>query len=72
MNRREFEKGGFPAEWTESELQPKIQLSTNQRKDLDTLLKELNQLKEEFNKLADKKLKLNALLRFYYRLMPVE
>lgn len=72
MNRREFEKGGLPGDWTELEAQPDVQLSTNQRKDLDTLLTELNELKREFNKLADKKLKLNALLRFYYGLMPVE
>lgn len=72
MNRREFDKGGFSADWAEVEMQPKIQLLQYQRKDLDTLLDELNDLKQEFNKLADKKLKLNALLRFYYRLMPVE
>ncbi len=72
MNRREFEKGGLPGNWTEPEVQPGIQLSTSQRKDLNTLLKELDDLKREFNDLAEKKLKLNALLRFYYRLMPVE
>ena len=72
MNRREFEKGGLPGNWTELEKQPEYRLSSNQRKDLDTLLKELDELKLEFSKLADKKLKLNALLRFYYRLMPVE
>lgn len=69
MNTEEFLKTrGFSPGWleeTEQKEEPQQEVYTQQRKDLNVLLSELEQIKNEFEKISEKKEKLQNLLKFY-------
>lgn len=69
MNVEEFLKTrGFSPGWleeNETKDEPKEEVYTQQRKDLNILLKELEDIKNEFEKISIKKEKLQNLLKNY-------
>lgn len=69
MNVEEFLKTrGFSPGWladTEAKDEPQEINTHQQRKDLNVLLAELEEIKNEFNKISEKKEKLQGLLKFY-------
>ena len=62
MEEKDFDNGCFSAGWVED---VKHDLTPNQRKDLVTLLLELEDMKNDFNRIAAKKDRLANLLKFY-------
>lgn len=68
MNVEEFLKTrGFSPSWLEETdtKEEQQEVYTQQRKDLNVLLSELEQIKNEFEKISLKKEKLQNLLKFY-------
>lgn len=63
MNKKDFENGCFSGDWTEFELQHNF--TQKQRKDLAILLIELEDMKKSYNKIIEKKNRLNNLMKFY-------
>ena len=69
-NKRDFFNGCFPSNWVEVEVEPKVEKSeqqTNsyQRKDVATLLAELEDIKNAFERIEEKKIRLQNLMMFY-------
>ena len=73
MNSKDFFKTeGFSPSWLE-DTQTKPEKNTDEpkqelvehRKELNTLLAELEEIKSEFNKISEKKERLQGLLKFY-------
>lgn len=62
MREKDFDNGCFSAGWTD---EVEHNLTPKQRKDLVTLLLELEDMKQEFNRIAAKKDRLANLLKFY-------
>jgi hypothetical protein len=63
MNERDFENGCFSGDWCEFEVQ---QCMTKQeRKDLATLLIELEDIKQDFKRISEHKDRLCNLMKFY-------
>ena len=63
MNKKDFENGCFSGDWTEFEQQHNF--TQKQRKDLAILLIELADMKKSYNKIIEKKNRLNNLMKFY-------
>ena len=63
MKNKDFENGCFSANWTEFEA-PKT-LTSQQRKDLCTLLLELEDIKKDFDRIVEHKDKLAGMMQFY-------
>lgn len=63
MNRKDFERGCFSGDW--SEFEEKHEFTPKQRKDLVTLLLELEDMKNDFNRIVEKKERLANLWKFY-------
>ena len=67
-NKRDFFNGCFPSNWVEVE--PKVekreqQTNSYQRKDVATLLAELEDIKNAFERIEEKKIRLQNLMMFY-------
>ncbi|MCR5266199.1 MAG: hypothetical protein K6E29_06355 [Cyanobacteria bacterium RUI128] len=62
MKERDFDNGCFSAGWAD---EVEHNLTPKQRKDLVTLLLELEDMKQEFNRIAAKKDRLTNLWKFY-------
>lgn len=74
MSKKEFQKKCFSPNWLEVDLsdnkqeytqQKEARLESNRRKDLNTLLKELEEIKNNIEKAAEKQRKLADLMKFY-------
>ena len=68
MNKEEFLKSkGFSPGWLAdvTPTKPQVQETNTTRKELDVLLAELEEIKNEFEKISLKKEKLKNLLNFY-------
>ena len=63
MNKKDFENGCFSGDRTEFEQQHNF--TQKQRKDLAILLIELEDMKKSYNKIIEKKNRLNNLMKFY-------
>ena len=67
-NKRDFFNGCFPGNWVEVEQKvEKSEQQTNsyQRKDVATLLAELEDIKNAFERIEEKKIRLQNLMMFY-------
>ena len=64
-NRRDFFNGCLPGNWTEAEVNKEEQKEERQRKDLATLLAELEEIKNGFEKIQEKQIRLQNLMKFY-------
>lgn len=68
---KRFSNAWFSAGWAEVEVKPQssvnieVQLETSHRKDLETLQKELDDLKNDFENITQKQLRLANLSKFY-------
>ena len=62
MNQEEFDRGCFSAGWTD---EVQHNLSPKQRKDLVTLLLELEDIKNDFARISEHKTRLDNLWKFY-------
>lgn len=67
MSKKEFFNGCFPADWVEVDTKTEKEevKQIQQRKDVATLLAELEEIKNVFEKLEEKKLRLQNLMKFY-------
>lgn len=67
MSKKDFFNGCFPANWVEVETKDKVreEVKTIQRKDVATLLAELEEIKNGFERLEEKKIRLQNLMNFY-------
>lgn len=68
MSKKDFFNGCFPANWVEIDTNAAVQEEVKkeqQRKDVATLLAELEEIKNGFEKLEEKKLRLQNLMKFY-------
>lgn len=63
MNERDFENGCFSGDWAEFEVQHSM--TPKQRKDLATLLLELEDMKKDFMRITEHKDRLTNLMKFY-------
>ena len=63
MRKKDFENGCFSGDWAEMEV--KHNFTQKQRKDLATLLLELEDIKNDFGRILEKKDRLTNLLKFY-------
>lgn len=63
MNDKDFDNGCFAGDWTEFECEHNF--NETQRKDLAKLLIELEDIKNDFDKISTHKDKLNNMLKFY-------
>ncbi len=66
-NRRDFFNGCLPGNWTEAEVSKSEikEKEERQRKDLATLLAELEEIKNGFEKIQEKQIRLQNLMKFY-------
>lgn len=66
-DKRDFFNGCFPANWVEVEPKTeKVEVhSDKHRKDVATLLAELEDIKNTFERIEEKKIRLQNLMRFY-------
>ena len=64
-NRRDFFNFFLPGNWTEAEVNKEEQKEERQRKDLATLLAELEEIKNGFEKIQEKQIRLQNLMKFY-------
>lgn len=68
-NKRDFKNGCFSPNWLEVDLSdakaPQNRKDEVMRKDLDTLLKELDEIKRNIEWVEEKQLRLNNLMSFY-------
>ena len=64
-NRRDFFNGCLPGNWTEAEVNKEEQKEERQPKDLATLLAELEEIKNGFEKIQEKQIRLQNLMKFY-------
>ncbi len=62
-NKKDFFNGCFPGNWVEVEV--KEEAKEQQRKDVATLLAELEEIKNGFEKLQEKQIRLQNLMNFY-------
>ena len=62
-DKRDFFNGCFPGNWVEAEVMTTKQ--EQQRKDVATLLAELEEIKNSFEKIEEKKIRLQNLMKFY-------
>ena len=76
MSKKEFENNCFSPNWLEIDLgesakssevtvNKEVRLESNQRKDLKTLLQELDEIKRNIEKAAEKQHRLANLIGFY-------
>lgn len=75
MSRKEFDNNCFSPNWLEVDLSDtavnaepvhkEVRLESKQRKDLTTLLKELDEIKENIEKAVEKQHRLANLIGFY-------
>lgn len=63
MRKKDFENGCFSGDWAEFEA-PKT-LTSQQRKDLCTLLLELEDIKKDFERIVEHKDRLTNMMQFY-------
>ena len=63
MRKKDFENGCFSGDWTEMEAN--YNFTPKQRKDLATLLLELEDIKKDFERITEQKNRLTNLLKFY-------
>lgn len=63
MRKKDFENGCFSGNWTEMEVN--YNFTPKQRKDLATLLLELEDMKNDFNRISEHKNRLANLWKFY-------
>lgn len=66
-NKKDFFNGCFPGNWVEVDLKKEeiVQKQEQQRKDVATLLAELEEIKNGFEKLQEKQIRLQNLMQFY-------
>lgn len=73
-NKKDFKNGCFSPNWLEvdlseaavqTEVNKEVSLESNQRKDLNTLLKELEEIKRNIESAVEKQQRLANLLGFY-------
>lgn len=67
-NRRDFFNGCLPGNWTEADVnttKKEEKREERQRKDLATLLAELEEIKNGFEKIQEKQIRLQNLMKFY-------
>ena len=62
MNKKQFEKGCFSSGWLE---EVQFNMNSQQKKDLATLLLELEDLKKDFAAISEHKERLANMLNFY-------
>ncbi len=62
-NKRDFFNGCFPGNWVEAEI--KKENKEQQRKDVATLLAELEEIKNGFERIQEKQIRLQNLMKFY-------
>ena len=62
MNKKQFERGCFSAGWVEA---VQFNMNTQQKKDLATLLGELEDLKKDYERISEHKERLADLFKFY-------
>ena len=62
MNKKQFERGCFSAGWVET---VQFNMNTQQKKDLATLLGELEDLKKDYERISEHKERLADLFKFY-------
>ena len=60
-NEEIFDKGGFSMGWTEVQ----SSMTPQQKKDLATLLLELQDIKNDFERITEHKTRLDNLMKFY-------
>ena len=72
MNRKEYNNKCFSPNWIEIDLDEveshtvkEERLESKRRKDLNTLLRELDEIKQNIEKVAEKQHRLANLMRFY-------
>jgi len=74
MNRKEYNNKCFSPDWlevdlaekqTDRQLNKEERLESKRRKDLNTLLKELDEIKQSIEKAAEKQRRLANLMSFY-------
>lgn len=72
MNRKEYDNKCFSPNWIEINLDEveshtikEERLESKRRKDLNTLLKELDEIKQDIERAAEKQHRLANLMRFY-------
>lgn len=68
MSKKDFFNGCFPANWVEVNVTKENKEEVKkeqQRKDVATLLAELEEIKNGFEKIEEKKLMLQNLMKFY-------
>jgi len=63
MKKKDYDKGCFSGDWTEMEVVQNF--TPEQRKDLVTLLLELEDIKKDFERITEKKDRLANLWKFY-------
>lgn len=64
-NKKDFFNGCFPARWVEVDSVAENKEQVIQRKDVATLLAELEEIKNAFERLEEKKIRLTNLMKFY-------
>ncbi len=62
-NKRDFFNGCFPGNWVEVDV--KEETKEQQRKDVATLLAELEEIKNGFERIQEKQMRLQNLMKFY-------
>ena len=62
-NKRDFFNGCFPGNWVEADI--KQDKKEQQRKDVATLLAELEEIKNGFERIQEKQIRLQNLMKFY-------
>jgi len=75
INKRNFDNGCFPSNWLEIDLRDakapqeeqatRVEIEETRHKDLVTLLAELEEIKNAFEKIEEKKTRLQNLMMFY-------
>ena len=67
MSKKDFFNGCFPANWVEVEAKEIVREEDKiqHRKDVATLLAELEEIKNGFERLEEKKIRLQNLMMFY-------
>ena len=65
MSKEDFFNGCFPSNWVELDITKESVSVIENKKDVATLLAELEDIKNTFEKLEDKKMILNNMLKLY-------
>lgn len=62
-DKKDFFNGCFPGNWVEADIKQEKQ--EQQRKDVATLLAELEEIKNGFERIQEKQIRLQNLMKFY-------